>query len=266
MFKYSTLIAVLFLSTACGGGSGSSLVGATPPPTEQVVIQQMFETCGIDGLTVFRLVEEQPTALFEDGSPIPLSMFVTTVSTNEAYFVWQTNLDLDIPIDFEVRTEFQDANGDPMLPVPMAQFVTVLHGDLLDAWTMLASMPPGSRLVHTISTPKAQPGEPVIGATITHTVGVGGVLAASSGEYTADDGAGCMTVLSWSNVALATPAYQAAPLQGELNIILNVGVSDQLVGTLTWSGLPVAQLQVGLNGGFPYTYNYDLATDTISIP
>ena len=194
MAKYSSLIAALLVFTACGGGSGS-LVGVTPPPPEQVVVQGMFQGCGVDSLTLWEAVQDTPTSLFEDGSPIPPSIFVTTVSTLEAYVVWQTNLDLDIPIDLEVHTQFQDANGDPLLPVPADQFSTVLHGDLLDAWTMLASMPVGSRVVHTVTTPKAQPGEPIIAATIAHTIGAGGVLASSTGSYSADDGNGCAVEL-----------------------------------------------------------------------
>lgn len=262
MAKYCSLIAVLFVFTACGGGGGS-LAGVTPPPPEQLVVQQMFEGCGVDGLTVYRLVEEQPIALLENGSVIPPSIFVTDVNTLDAYFIWQTNLDLDIPIDFEIRTEFKDANGDPMLPVDMQTYVTVLHGDLLDAWTMLASMPPGSLITHTITTPKAQPGEPVINAVITHTIGLNGAIAATSGDYTADDGLGCLTMLHWENLALPLPAYQQHPLQGTLEVDYVVGL-DSLSGTISYNGVLPADLQLSLNSGNPHLYDYDPATDLVS--
>ncbi|MDJ0974463.1 MAG: hypothetical protein QNJ98_08405 [Planctomycetota bacterium] len=261
MAKYSTLIAVLFVFTACGGGGGS-LVGAAPTP-ENVLAQQMFEGCGVDGLTVYRLVEEQPIALLESGSAIPPSIFVTEVSTQDAYFIWQTNLDLDIPIDFEVRTEFKDANGDPMLPTDMQTYVTILHGDLLDAWTLLPSMPPGSMITHTISTPKAQPGEPIIDAVITHGIGVNGALVTTSGDYTADDGLGCVTTLHWENLALQLPAYQQHPVQGTMELDYMVAL-DNLTGTIDYNGVLPADLELSINGGGVHLYDYDPATDAVS--
>ena len=55
-------------------------------------------------------------------------------------------------------------------------------------------------------------------------------------------------------------------MQGTLDLTVYVGVSDTLNGSLTYDGTLVGDLQVSLNGGVQWPYDYDLDTDTVNLP
>lgn len=250
MIRRLSFLAVALL-VGCGGGPGAP--SSLAPQTSSEALETV-EECLAPDLVALSGFLERLEAIAAEGPEALLDSLVALkgIDAETGRLAVSLDLDLDGAADLDATFGFEDAAGDPLLPLSLLNF---LLDESPDLFGFFGALPDGARFVLDY----AFVGDATGSGSLVYRFEAGGLASASgSGTYS---NRGCGFEFSF-DADLPSDVASEFPV-AEFDFSLDAGV-ETLAGRATLDGSSLATVVLQLPGEEEETYVIDLLTGEVS--